>query len=327
KSIQKNEQRNQSSLTEFVLLGLTDVAELKVSLFICFFIMYLITLAGNACIMVVTLVDHSLHTPMYFFLWNLSFLDICYSSVTVPKMLANFLSVKSSISFGGCISQIHFFHFFGSTEVVLYSAMSYDRYVAIGYPLRYTSIMNSKVCIILALVSWFTGFFHALLHSVMTSRLPFCGPNVVNHFFCDIKPPVLSLACSDTSLNEKLLNNVTGTLVASTLALTLLFYLFIGKFLVKIRTSAGRSRAFSTCSAHLTVVSLQYGTAMFIYLRPSSHNSLSQERAIAILFTVVTPLLNPIIYTLRNKEVKKALTRIYGRRPNTRMSVETCLWT
>ncbi|XP_063295452.1 olfactory receptor 12D2-like [Pelobates fuscus] len=300
---------NQSSLTEFILLGLTDVSELKVILFVCFLMLYILTLVGNISIMVVTLMDNSLHTPMYFFLWNLSFLDICYSSVAVPKMLVNFLSVKTSISFAGCISQMHFFHFFGSTEVILYSAMSYDRYVAIGYPLRYTNIMNSKVCINCTFISWFTGFFHALLHSVMTSRLPFCGPNLVSHFFCDIKP-LLSLACADTFLNIQLLNMVTGTLTIITLFLTLLSYLFIGRILIKIKTTEGRKRAFSTCSAHLTAVSLQYGTALFIYMRPSTQDSLNQEKAAAVLFAVITPLLNPIIYTLRNKDMKKALYRV-----------------
>ncbi|XP_053330347.1 olfactory receptor 12D1-like [Spea bombifrons] len=304
--------KNQSLLKEFVLLGLTDIAELQKILFVCFFIIYLLTLVGNFLIMVVTFLDQSLHTPMYFFLWHLALLDICYASVAVPKMLTDLLAVKKTISFAGCISQIYFFHFFGSTEVILYSAMSYDRYVAIGYPLRYANIMSINVCTHLVLVSLITGFFHALLHAVMTSRLPFCGPNVVNHFFCDVKP-VITLACADTSLNLKLVNRVTGTIGTITLLLTLLSYFFIGKFLIKIRTSKGRKKAFSTCSAHLTVASLQYGTALFTYMRSSTNDSLNQERATAILFTAITPLLNPIIYTLRNKDMKRAMKRVLRR--------------
>ncbi|CAH2326724.1 olfactory receptor 12D2-like [Pelobates cultripes] len=172
--------------------------------------------------------------------------------------------------------------------------------------------MNSKVCMCLVLVSWVTGFFHALMHAMMTAKLPFCGSKLVKHFFCDVKP-VLSLACADTSLNEELLNKVTGTLGTTSLILTLLFYLLIGKFLIKIRTSEGKKRAFSTCSAHLTAVSLQYGTAMFIYMRPATQDSLNQERAIAVIFTVMTPFLNPIIYTLRNKDMKKAVNKLLGR--------------
>ncbi|KAM8921428.1 olfactory receptor 12D1-like [Pelodytes ibericus] len=301
---------NQTSLTEFVFLGLTNIKELEEALFICFLIIYILTLVGNASVIVITVMDHNLHSPMYFFLCNLSLLDICYSSVTVPKMLIGFLQVKKTISFAGCISQIHFFHFFGSSEIVLFTSMSYDRYVALGYPLRYSNIMNAKVCVNLAVVSWTVGFFHSLLHSVMTSRLPFCGPNLVRHFFCDVKP-VLKLACADTSLNMKLLNTVTGALAAACLFLTLLSYFFIGKFLVRIRTAEGRRRAFSTCSAHLSVASLQYGTAMFTYIRPSTKDTLNQERAAAILFTVITPLLNPIIYTLRNKDMNKALKRVF----------------
>ncbi|KAM8921761.1 olfactory receptor 12D1-like [Pelodytes ibericus] len=300
---------NQTSVIYFVLLGLSDLVHLQVTLFGFFLLFYIINLVGNISIMVITIKDQSLHTPMYFFLWNLSFLDICFSSVTVPKMLADFLALEKVISFAGCISQIHFFHFLGSTEVMLLTAMSYDRYVAIGNPLRYSNIMNSKVCGFLSLGSWVAGYFHSLLHTIMTAKLTFCGPNLVNHFFCDIKP-VLKLACEDTSLNLKLLFRITGTLATTTLIFTLLSYLFIGKFLIKIRTSEGRKRAFSTCTAHLTVVFLLYGTAIFTYMRPSTQNSLDQDRAVAIIFTVITPALNPIIYTLRNKVMKKAMKRM-----------------
>ncbi|XP_077319638.1 olfactory receptor 12D1-like [Lithobates pipiens] len=256
---------NCTSITNFALLGLTDVVKLQEILFAFFLFFYMINIVGNLSIMAVTIKEPSLHTPMYYFLWNLSLLDICYSSVTVPKMLADFFSHYKVITFAGCISQIHFFHFLGSTEVILLTAMSYDRYVAIGNPLRYSHIMNSKLCRQLALVSWMTGYFHSLLHTVMAAKLPFCGPNLVKHFFCDIKP-VLKLASADTSLNLKLLTRVTGTLATTTLLLTLLSYLFISKFLLKIQSTEGRKHAFSTCSAHLIVVILLYGTAIFTYI-------------------------------------------------------------
>ncbi|XP_077141085.1 olfactory receptor 12D1-like [Ranitomeya variabilis] len=300
---------NYTHIYEFVLLGLTDLEELQVIFFIFFLMFYITTLIGNLSIMVVSVLDTSLHTPMYYFLWNLSFIDICFSSVAVPRMLRDFLALEKIISFFGCMSQIYFFHLLGSTEVMLLTIMSYDRYVAIGNPLRYSTIMNARVCRSLSFSTWITAHFHSLLHTVMTAKLPFCGPNLVNHFFCDIKP-VLKLACTDTSLNLKLLTRVTGTLATSTLLLTLLSYVFISKFLLKIRTTEGRKRAFSTCSAHLTVVFLLYGTAIFTYLRPSTQDSLDQDRAVAVLFTVITPALNPIIYTLRNKDMKKAMKRI-----------------
>ncbi|XP_063295627.1 olfactory receptor 12D1-like [Pelobates fuscus] len=303
---------NHTLRTHFVLFGLTNKEELQVPLFVCFLILYMLILAGNFAIILVIILDRNLHTPMYFFLWNLSLLDICYSCVIVPNMLYDFLIVEKIISFGGCISQIHFFHFFGSTEVILYSAMSFDRFVAIGYPLRYTNIVSTKVCMWLISASWVTGFFHALIHAVMTARLPFCGPNLVKHYFCDVKP-VLRLACADTSLNVELLNKVTGTVVTAPLCLTLLSYLFIGKFLIKIRTSEGRKRAFSTCSAHLTAVSIQYGAVLFTYMRPSTQDSLNEERASTILFTVITPMLNPVIYTLRNTQMKEAMKRVLRR--------------
>ncbi|XP_077319536.1 olfactory receptor 12D1-like [Lithobates pipiens] len=303
---------NQTSVNEFILLGLTDLKEVEVTLFGIFAIFYIVTVLGNLSIMVVTSMVKSLHTPMYFFLWNLSFIDLCFSSVAVPKMLVDFLSLKKVISFSGCICQIHFFHFLGSTEVMLLTIMSLDRYVAIGYPLRYLEIMNANACLNMAITCWVAGFFHALIHTVMTAKLPFCGPNTVNHFFCDVKP-VLKLACTDTSLNLKLLIRVTGSLATTSFILTFLSYLCISKFLLRIKTLQGRKNALSTCSAHLTVVFLLFGTAVFTYLRTSAENELDQDRVIAILFTVVTPALNPIIYTLRNKDMRKALMKMISR--------------
>ncbi|XP_069625198.1 olfactory receptor 12D1-like [Ranitomeya imitator] len=301
---------NCTSIADFVLAGLEVQGDLQVILYLSLLIMYIIGSASNLSIIIIPIFNPTLHTPMYFFLYNLAFLDICYSSVVVPKMFADFMSQKKMISFGGCMLQVHFFHFLGSTEVVLFSAMSYDRYVAIAHPLRYTTIMSYNVCFALASCSWVIGFFHASVHSIMTARLPFCGPKIVKHFFCDVKP-LLNLASADVSLNFKLLIRVTGTLVITTLLLTILFYALISKFLIKIKTSQGRKRALSTCSGHFTVVTLQYGTAIFTYMRPSSEESLDQDRSAAIMFSVITPALNPIIYTLRNKDMIKALKRLF----------------
>ncbi|KAM4663605.1 olfactory receptor 12D2-like [Discoglossus pictus] len=303
---------NETLVTEFVLLGLTDLMWLQKVLFLVFLVFFHITFTGNMSILVLTILDPSLHTPMYFFLGNLSIFDICFSSVSVPKMLADFLALKKTISFGGCFAQMYFFHFFGSSEATLVTVMSYDRFLAIGYPLHYSVIMSTKICLILALSTWMFGCFHSLLHTVLTAKLPFCGPNLVNHFFCDIKP-VLKLACTDTSLNVRLLTMITGYLVTLSFLLTLFPYILISRIVIKIRTKEGRKRAFSTCSAHLTVVLLMYGTAMFTYLRPTTQDSLNQDRAAAVLFTVVTPALNPIIYTLRNKEMKSALKKMIKR--------------
>ncbi|KAG9463783.1 olfactory receptor 12D1-like [Eleutherodactylus coqui] len=303
---------NQTSISEFVLLGLTDLIDIQLSLFVIFLMFYMVTILGNLSIMTITQINQSLHTPMYFFLWNLSFIDLCFSSVAVPKMLSDFLVLKKTISFGGCICQIHFFHFLGSTEVILLTNMSFDRYIAISNPLRYLQIMNSNVCMTLALFSWIAGFFHALIHTVLTAKLPFCGPNIVNHFFCDVKP-VLKLACADTTLNLNLLIRITGTLATTSFVLTFFSYVFISKFLLRIKTATGRRNALSTCSAHLTVVFLLYGTAIFTYLRTSTEHALDQDRVIAVLFTVVTPALNPIIYTLRNKDMRKAFMKIIQR--------------
>ncbi|KAG8542436.1 hypothetical protein GDO81_026705 [Engystomops pustulosus] len=303
---------NNSIVTEFVLVGLPIQIDFMKITFLCFLIIYLINLTANFCTMAIIIIDLPLHTPMYFFLWNLAFLDICYSSVVVPKMLIGLLSQKQMISFYGCMLQVQFFHFLGSTEVILFSVMSYDRFVAIAHPLRYTTIMSPNACLCLALCSWVIGFFHALIHTIMTAKLPFCGPNDIKHFFCDVKP-MLILACADTSLNLKLITRITGTLTTTTLVLTILSYIFISKYLFKIKTSQGRRRALSTCSAHLCVVSLQYGTAVFTYARPSTKDSLDQDRMAAILFTVITPALNPIIYTLRNKDMKKALKKLFLR--------------
>ncbi|XP_012886578.1 PREDICTED: olfactory receptor 12D2-like [Dipodomys ordii] len=301
---------NQTSVTEFILLGVTDNKELDSFLFPVFLTIYFVNVAGNGAILRVVISDSRLHLPMYFFLGNLSCLDISFSTVTLPKMLENFLSTDKAISFMGCITQLHFFHFLGSTEAMLLAVMAFDRFVAICKPLHYSVIMNSRLCTLMAVAVWTTGFFHALMHSVMTSRLNFCASNHIHHFFCDVKP-LLELACGNTELNQWLLNTVTGTIAMGPFFLTLLSYFYIIAYLfLKTRSCSMLQKALSTCASHFTVVFLFYALVLFIYIRPASGSSLDQDRVIAIMYSVVTPALNPLIYTLRNKEVKGALNRM-----------------
>ncbi|KAG9468394.1 hypothetical protein GDO78_022828 [Eleutherodactylus coqui] len=248
---------------------------------------------------------------MYFLLANLSFVDICFSSITVPKMMAGFF-MENTITLQSCIAQMYFFHFLGCTEGILLASMGYDRYVAICHPLRYNSLMRKAVCIQLVLISWIVGLTSSPVHAIMTSYLPFCNSNKIKHFFCDVKP-VIKLACADIQLNEALLTNVLGFLSTSTFFLTTISYAYIILKLMKIRSSQGRSKAFSTCSAHLTVVILFYGTAMCTYLGPTSENSIEKDKIAAVLFTIITPAMNPLIYTLRNQEVKKSLKKLIKR--------------
>ena len=306
---------NQTSVTEFLLLGVTDIQVLQPVLFVIFLATYIANVAGNGAILMVVISDPRLHSPMYFFLGNLSCLDICFSTVTLPKMLENFLSTHKAISFLGCISQLHFFHFLGSTEVMLLAVMAFDRFVAICKPLRYTVIMNHQVCTQMAVTVWIIGFFHALLHSVMTSRLNFYGSNHIYHFFCDVKP-LLKLACGNTDLNEWLLHTVTETIAMGSFFLTLLSYFYIIIYLFfKTHSCTMLRKALSTCASHFMLVVLLFGPVFFIYIRPASGSSMDQDRTVAIMYSVVTPVLNPLIYTLRNKEVKGALKRVIRRRP------------
>ncbi|XP_053459580.1 olfactory receptor 12D2 [Nycticebus coucang] len=301
---------NQTSVTEFFLLGMTDIQELQPFLFVVFLTIYFLNVSGNGAILMIVISDPRLHSPMYFFLGNLSCLDIVYSTVTLPKVLKNFLSTHKTISFLGCISQLHFFHFLGSTEAMLLAVMAFDRFMAICKPLHYTAIMRPQFCTQMAITIWIIGFFHALLHSIMTSRLNFCGSNHIHHFFCDVKP-LLELACGNTELNQWLLNTVTGTIAISSSFLTLLSYFYIIAYLFfKTHSCSMLHKALSTCASHFIVVVLFYAPVLFIYIFPASESSMDKDWIIAIMNSVVTPVLNPLIYTLRNKEVKGALGRV-----------------
>ncbi|KAM5129381.1 olfactory receptor 12D1-like [Mantella aurantiaca] len=253
--------------------------------------------------------DLTLHSPMYFFLANLSFLDILFSSNTIPKMLSG-IWMEKSISVRNCITQMYFLHFLGCSEGVLLASMGYDRYVAICQPLRYVVVMTKNTCIKLTFVSWIIGLTYALVNAIMTSRLQFCSKNNrVKHFFCDVKP-VIKLACEEIYLNEITMTIVSGFLSIGTFSLTVLSYCYIITRVIKMHTTQGRSKAFSTCSAHLIIVILFYGTAMCTYLGPTSDTSIEKDRIAAILFTVITPAVNPIIYTLRNQDIKKSLNKM-----------------
>uniref|UniRef100_K7EYW6 Olfactory receptor n=1 Tax=Pelodiscus sinensis TaxID=13735 RepID=K7EYW6_PELSI len=305
---------NQTEVSEFILLGLTSLQEIWGFLFALFLLLYVVSVLGNGAILVVVMAEPHLHTPMYFFLGNLSCLDIFYSTVTAPKLLAGFLSGHQTISFTGCLAQLHFFHFLGSSEAILLAVMAYDRYVAICNPLRYRLVMNPQACLLLATATWSSGFLHALMHTVMTSRLHFCGPNHVPHFFCDIKP-LLSLACGNTHLNLSLLNIVTGGIVIGPFILTLLSYLYIISFLLlKVAVTGKQGKAFSTCSSHLTVVSLLYVPVIFNYVLPSPEDNPERDMVATLMYSIVTSVLNPLIYTLRNREVKTALRKMLGRK-------------
>ncbi|KAM6256999.1 olfactory receptor 12D1-like [Porphyrio hochstetteri] len=305
---------NQTRVGEFILLGITDVQGLQRFCFITFLLLYLTCLLGNGAIVTVVICEPRLHTPMYFFLGNLSCLDIFYSTVTVPKMLTGFLFGPQPISLGECLAQLHFFHFLGSTEAVLLATMAYDRYVAICNPLHYALVMSPRTCLLLAGACWSTGFVHAMMHSVMTSQLSFCAHNHIHHFFCDIKP-LLNLACSNTSLNMSLLNIVTTTIVLGPFILTVLSYLYIISFVVqKVHSQEGRWKPFSTCASHLTVVALLYMPVLFNYTPPSSGSSLDRDVPVSLLYSAVTPALNPLIYTLRNQEVTCALKKMLWRK-------------
>ncbi|KAF1671726.1 Olfactory receptor 12D2, partial [Pygoscelis papua] len=303
---------NQTEVSEFILLGLTDIQGLQHFFFIPFLLLCLTSLLGNGAIVTMVISEPRLHTPMYFFLENLSCLDIFYSTVTVQKMLTGFLFGHQPISFGGCLAQLHCFHFLGSTEAVLLATMAYDRYVAVGNPLRYALVTSPRTCLLLAVASWSTGFVHAMMHSVMTSQLRFCGRNHIHHFFCDIKP-LLNLACSSTSLNMTLLNVVTTSIVLGPFTLIVLSYLYIISFVFqKVRSQEERWTPFCTCAAHLTTVALFYTPGLFNYTPPSSGSSPKRDVQVSLMYSAVTPALNPLIYTLRNQEVRSALKKTLG---------------
>ncbi|XP_050773980.1 olfactory receptor 5V1-like [Gopherus flavomarginatus] len=301
-----------SWVTAFILLGLSNDSHLQIPLFLVFLVIYLITLVGNILIMLVIKVDPQLHTPMYFFLSNLSFLDVCYSSVTVPKMLENFLAEKKTISLSGCIAQIFFFIFMVGTEIFLLSVMAYDRYAAICNPLRYSTTMSHQVCVKMLLSAWISGFLDSLVNTLYLTDLSFCSPREINHFSCEL-PLLLQLSCTDTFANEMVILCFSMTLGFASLLLILTSYICILSTILRIRSSEGRRRAFSTCASHITIVLLFCGTAFIRYMRPASGYTFALDKLVSVQYSILTPMLNPIIYSLKNKDVKLALRKLLGR--------------
>ncbi|XP_042530542.1 olfactory receptor 5V1-like [Dipodomys spectabilis] len=301
---------NLTMVTQFILLRLSDLPEVRYPVFVALLIIYQITLVGNGAILLAITIEQKLHTPMYFLLANLSLLDIFCPSTTVPKMLQNLLTEDHSISFVGCALQLYFLVALVGTEVFLLAVMAYDRYVAICFPLRYTLIMSHIRCAQLLTGTWAAGFLNSLLHTMTTFSLSFCMSNRVGQYYCDI-PPVVALSCSSTYMAEMVLLVVGGVLGTSAFLITLISYLYIISTILKIRSAEGKRKAFSTCTSHLTVVCLFYGTVIFNYIRPSSSkHSPARDRLISMLYGVMTPMLNPLIYSLRNTEVKGALRRL-----------------
>ncbi|XP_048342247.1 olfactory receptor 1038-like isoform X2 [Sphaerodactylus townsendi] len=300
--------KNCTTVKEFILLGITDRPDLQNPLFVVFLLNYIITVMGNLGIILLIRMDPHLHTPMYFFLCHLAFVDLCYSSVIAPKMLTNFLAAKKTISYNACAAQLGCFLTFMITECFLLAVMAYDRYVAICNPLLYQTIMSQRVCIQLVAVPYIYSFGVALFHTIVTFRLSFCSANVINHFYCD-DLPLLALSCSDTSTKQILIYVFAGFDMICSLLIVLISYSFILSNILRIRSAQSRQKAFSTCSSHLTAVTIFYGTLMFMYLQPSTNHSLATDKIASVFYTLVIPMLNPLIYSLRNKEVKAALKR------------------
>jgi len=299
---------NRTAVTHFVLLGLTSEPKLRTPLFLIVFTIYLLTLMGNAGLITLIKATPRLHTPMYFFLCNLSVVDLCYSSVFSPKLLACFLAEQKTISYSACFAQHFFFLVFVTTEVLLLAVMAYDRYVAICHPLLYTVAMPKRVCLRLVAGSYVGGLLNSLIQTCCLLPLPFCGPNVINHYFCDTNP-LLKLSCSHDRLNELLLVTFNGTISMSVLLLIIISYVSILFSILRIRSSQGRHKAFSTCTSHLLTVAAFYVPAGLSHMQPASKYSLEVEKVTAVFYTLMVPMLNPLIYSLRNKEVKDALRR------------------
>ena len=296
------------SLQEFVLDGFEGGPQTQALLFALFLALYVVAVLGNLTMMVVITLDASLHSPMYFFLKNLSLVDLCYSSVIAPKALVNFLSSKI-ITFEGCIIQFFFFSLLGTTEALLLAMMAYDRFVAVCSPLHYPITMCPSVCALLVLVSYCGGCLNSILQASFTFSLPFCSSNHIDHFFCDV-PPLLKLACADTTTNELVMFGLCGFFIVGTTLVVLVSYGYITVTILRMRSGGGRHKLFSTCGSHMTAISLFYGTLFVMYAQPGAVASMEQGKVVSVLYTLVIPMLNPLIYSLRNKDVKDALQRL-----------------
>ncbi|NXP20889.1 O11L1 protein, partial [Scytalopus superciliaris] len=299
---------NVTAVLEFKLLGFSSNPYCQILLFVVGLVTYILTILGNIIIILVVTLEPQLHSPMFKFLQNLSFLEVCYTTTIVPKTLSNLLAKRKSISFSGCMAQLYYFVFLGATECYLLAVMAYDRFLAVCKPLQYAMIMTEESYTRLAMGSWVTGVFTGFLPCLMISRLHFCSYNLIDHFFCDISP-LLKLSCSDTTVTEAVIFILSLLVLSSCFLLTLVSYLLIILTILKIPSASGKRVTFSTCSSHLTVVTIYYGAMISMYVHPTYNLSSELNKAVSVLYTVVTPLLNPVIYSLRNKAFKKALEK------------------
>ncbi|XP_058389440.1 olfactory receptor 11L1-like [Diceros bicornis minor] len=307
------ELQNISTVTEFQLLGFQNLLEWQSLLFAIFLFSYFLTVTGNVVIIEVVSQDQQLRSPMYMFLKHLSFLEIWYTSTIVPLLLANLLSWGQSISFPACMTQLYFFVFFGATECFLLAMMAYDRYLAICSPLHYTFLMSPEMCTKLVAISWLTGVGTGFLPTLMISKLDFCGPNQINHFFCDLLP-LMQLSCSSICITEMVIFILSIAVLCISFFLTLLSYIFIVSSILRIPSASGRMKTFSTCGSHLVVVTIYYGSMISMYVQPNTHLSPEINKIISVFYTVVTPLLNPVIYSLKNKDFKEAVKKVMIRK-------------
>ncbi|XP_031240403.1 olfactory receptor 2D3 [Mastomys coucha] len=304
--------KNQTFVDEFLLMGLSQDVETQILLFILFFIIYILTVLGNLLIIILILMDSRLHTPMYFFLRNLSFADLCFSNSIVPQVLSHFLVKRKTISFWGCVTQVIVSLQVGCTECALLAVMSYDRYVAVCKPLHYSTIMTQQLCLQLVLGSWASGLLVSLVDTVVAFHLPYRGQNIVSHYFCEL-PALLKLASADTYSTEMAIFAMGVVILLAPVSLILTSYWNIISTVIQMQSGEGRLKVFSTCGSHLVVVVLFYGSAIFNYMQPNTKARKKQDKIMSVFYTVVTPMLNPIIYSLRNKDVKSAFRRLAAR--------------
>ncbi|XP_077774394.1 olfactory receptor 9S13-like [Podarcis muralis] len=304
---------NCSTASEFILVGFRDLPELQVTFFITFLVLYITTVMGNGGMIAVISADSQLHTPMYYFLKNLSFLDLCYSSAIAPKALVNFFEEKNIISYEGCVAQLMLFTIFVTTEGFLLAVMAYDRFVAICYPLLYPTKMSKKSCHRLVATSYACGCTNGVIQTSVSFHLRFCNLSKINHFFCDV-PAVMNAATTYTYLNEAVMFSLCNVIIAITTVVIFTSYTYILSTILKIQSVEGRRKAFSTCASHITAVTIFYGTVFFIYAQPAAMSSPAQSKIVSVFYTLVIPMLNPLIYSLRNKDVKAALKRTLGKK-------------
>lgn len=303
------ELKNKTTITEFILVGLTSSSELQTLLFVVFTCVYVVALAGNFLLIFTICMSRRLHSPMYFLLINLSIINVFSISVTTPKLIQTLLANQKTISFYGCITQMYLFIWTLVTELLLLTFMAFDRYAAICHPLQYTVIMRKEVCVVIVIGVWVTGMVNSAVHTGLLLQLPFCSSKVINHFFCDW-PPIINLSCSDTSLNEAMAFAADLVFGICSCGLTLTSYFFILRAIFRIRSTEGKKKAFSTCSSHLIIVSFYFSAVIYTYIRPTSVFTLNKDKMISLLYTVVPSVVNPFIYSLRNKEVKEALKKL-----------------